>query len=232
MATFKLIPSDGACGSSNGGIFTVAPTTNLCSSGTPSAVTGTGPWFWTCQGANNGTNADCSAGFQTYLLGIHFSGTGQGRVDNLATSTFCNTDISTLINAGAGVTLSATADDYSLFGGWGGACTNSTGPCTFTMDGAKDVTATFTFDSGHAVLLGTSGYFAKILDAYGAAGSIDVIKAWGTTFAEDFTLSSGKAITLKGGFDSGYSDNSGYTLLQGILTIQSGSLAVENLVVR
>jgi len=55
---------DGVCGSSDGGIFTSAPTTNLCSSGTASGVSGTGPWTWTCTG-NSGINGSCSAQLQS-----------------------------------------------------------------------------------------------------------------------------------------------------------------------
>jgi hypothetical protein len=59
--TDTLSVVNGACGISNGGTFTSAPTTNLCTAGTPSAVSGTGPWSWICQGLNGGTDASCSA---------------------------------------------------------------------------------------------------------------------------------------------------------------------------
>jgi parallel beta-helix repeat protein len=52
---------NGACGSSNGGTFSSAPTTNLCSAGTASAVSGNGPWTWSCAGSNGGSTAQCSA---------------------------------------------------------------------------------------------------------------------------------------------------------------------------
>ena len=54
---------NGACGSSNGGNFYSVPTSNLCSSGSASAVTGSGPWSWSCISPNlsGGTNASCSA---------------------------------------------------------------------------------------------------------------------------------------------------------------------------
>ena len=52
---------NGACGSSSGADLTSAPTSNLCSAGTASAVTGSGPWNWTCMGINGGTNAQCMA---------------------------------------------------------------------------------------------------------------------------------------------------------------------------
>jgi parallel beta-helix repeat protein len=50
---------NGVCGSANGPGFTSAPTANLCSTGTASAVAGTGPW--TCAGANAGASASCEA---------------------------------------------------------------------------------------------------------------------------------------------------------------------------
>jgi len=56
---------NGACGSSNGTVFTAPPTNNLCSSGTASSVTGTGPWKWSCSGSNGGTTASCSTGTAT-----------------------------------------------------------------------------------------------------------------------------------------------------------------------
>ncbi|MGO9375682.1 MAG: carboxypeptidase regulatory-like domain-containing protein [Syntrophobacteraceae bacterium] len=52
---------NGTCGTANAKSFTTAPATNLCAKGTPSTVTGSGPWDWTCVGLNNGTTAHCSA---------------------------------------------------------------------------------------------------------------------------------------------------------------------------
>ena len=51
----------GVCGSSDGGTFTTAPAGDLCSSGTASAVTGSGPWNWSCAGWNGGSASLCSA---------------------------------------------------------------------------------------------------------------------------------------------------------------------------
>jgi hypothetical protein len=51
----------GACGSANGVSVTSAPTSNLCSAGTASAVSGSGPWAWTCAGSGGGSTASCSA---------------------------------------------------------------------------------------------------------------------------------------------------------------------------
>ena len=54
-------PVPGACGSANGVSVATAPSTNLCSEGTPSSVNGFGPWDWKCQGSPNTTAVSCSA---------------------------------------------------------------------------------------------------------------------------------------------------------------------------
>jgi hypothetical protein len=58
--TTAVCPIHGVCGTSNGGVFSVAPTSNLCSSGNPSVVSGSGPWTWYCTGTNGGGTAGCS----------------------------------------------------------------------------------------------------------------------------------------------------------------------------
>jgi hypothetical protein len=55
------MPIDGVCGTSHNGAFVTAPATGLCDSGTPSIVTGTTTWNWSCTGQNGGTTATCSA---------------------------------------------------------------------------------------------------------------------------------------------------------------------------
>lgn len=58
--TYSVI--NGSCGSANGISYVSKPTTNLCSTGTASAVSGSGPWTWTCAGSGTGhTDASCSA---------------------------------------------------------------------------------------------------------------------------------------------------------------------------
>jgi subtilisin family serine protease len=54
-------PVSGVCGDANNGFFSIAPTINLCSVGTASAVSGSVPWTWTCTGINGGAIANCLA---------------------------------------------------------------------------------------------------------------------------------------------------------------------------
>lgn len=52
---------DGTCGSSSGVAVLSRPTTELCSIGSASGVTGDGPWTWSCSGAYGGNSASCIA---------------------------------------------------------------------------------------------------------------------------------------------------------------------------
>src|SRR5271166_5615948 len=54
-------PVNGACGSANGVAASTAPASGLCTTGSASAVSGSGPWSWSCAGSNGGTTASCSA---------------------------------------------------------------------------------------------------------------------------------------------------------------------------
>jgi len=54
--------SNGVCGTANGEEHPSIPTTNLCSTGTASEVSGDGvPYTWSCTGINGGTTASCEA---------------------------------------------------------------------------------------------------------------------------------------------------------------------------
>ncbi len=57
-----LVRPRGVCGIANGTSSCTQPTTGLCdSSSTASTVAGSGPWIWTCAGANGGGSVSCSA---------------------------------------------------------------------------------------------------------------------------------------------------------------------------
>ncbi|MFW5885191.1 MAG: pilin [Patescibacteria group bacterium] len=59
---FTPPPTDGRCGSADGGSFTSQPSFDLCAAGARTEVTETSNgWSWSCQGENEGENAECSA---------------------------------------------------------------------------------------------------------------------------------------------------------------------------
>ena len=57
-----LSPLNGVCGTANNQSYYSVPTVNLCSAGTASAVSGSGPWTWVCIGSNGGSSSlTCTA---------------------------------------------------------------------------------------------------------------------------------------------------------------------------
>ncbi len=79
---------NGSCGSSSGGSFYTAPTTNLCSAGTPTLTpSGSGPWSWGCNGSSGGTNTSSNAcGASQEVNGSCGSASGSSFSSLLATS--------------------------------------------------------------------------------------------------------------------------------------------------
>jgi YVTN family beta-propeller protein len=67
-ATFAANVINGACGLANGQTLIATPTVNLCSVGTMSTLSGTGPWLWTCSGTNGGATASCMANIKTWTV--------------------------------------------------------------------------------------------------------------------------------------------------------------------
>ena len=102
LRIWSSAPVNGTCGSSNNWTFTTAPTANLCTTGTASAITGTGPWSWTCSGTNGGTAATCSASITTII-------SKPGDCDNSGTVTIA--EVQSAINMFLGLkTLEACVD--------------------------------------------------------------------------------------------------------------------------
>lgn len=60
-ASIATTPVNGVCGSSSGTASVSKPSGGLCSVGVASAVSGSGPWSWSCAGTEGGANASCSA---------------------------------------------------------------------------------------------------------------------------------------------------------------------------
>ncbi|MGE0108796.1 MAG: OmpA family protein [Bdellovibrionales bacterium] len=52
---------NGLCGFANGRAFMEMPEDGLCSMGTASAISGAGPWNWSCIGENGGMTVSCTA---------------------------------------------------------------------------------------------------------------------------------------------------------------------------
>ncbi|MDA8413814.1 MAG: choice-of-anchor D domain-containing protein [Desulfobacteraceae bacterium] len=130
-------PVNGACGSANGGSFITAPESDLCAAGTPTTVSGSGPWTWSCTGLYDGTTADCSANIQTYT--VSFVSGGNGSLSGTVSQT---------INAGAATSVvtavPSTGYHFVNWTGTGGFVTTTTNPLT-VANVAADLTITANF---------------------------------------------------------------------------------------
>ncbi|NVN92519.1 MAG: carboxypeptidase regulatory-like domain-containing protein [Desulfuromonadales bacterium] len=83
--------------------------------------------------------------------------------------------------------------------------------------------------SPNVQIVGSQQSYGLLHLACDAATSGAVIQAQGIIFVEDLVLDTSTDVTLEGGFDSGFSTQNAYTILQGILTVGQGSLVVDHL---
>jgi hypothetical protein len=81
-----------------------------------------------------------------YTLTVMKTGSGSGTISAGGLSCIGNTCSGTY-NADTQVTMSATPDANSTFGGWVGCDSSSGNQCAVTMNAAKNVTATFTLNA-------------------------------------------------------------------------------------
>jgi hypothetical protein len=79
-------------------------------------------------------------------LSVATAGSGSGTVTSDPAGIDCGADCSEGYEDGTSVTLTATPDGSSVFDGWSGDCTG-TGSCSVTMNGPRNVTATFSASS-------------------------------------------------------------------------------------
>lgn len=137
---------------------------------------------------------------QLYPLTINLIGNGTGKVDG--TDIDCGSTCAKNIPAGQIITLTARAEDGSIFTGWAGVCgANISADCVLTLNEAKEVTATFDLKSYPliTIITGTgSGTITKSPDS--------LTYTHGTTVTLTATAESGSNFTGWRGECSGTSD--------------------------
>jgi uncharacterized repeat protein (TIGR02543 family) len=139
---------------------------NTCSAsynyGTVVTLTATAATGWTFNGWTGGgcagtTSPTCQVTMDAaeavtaifaenrYNLTVATGGVGgaTGTITSGDSEINCGSTCSATYLYGTTVTLTATPGSNSLFTGWGGACTNTTGTCVVTMSAAETVTAKF-----------------------------------------------------------------------------------------
>jgi hypothetical protein len=74
--------------------------------------------------------------------------------------------------------------------------------------------------------------FNNIQDAYNNAQAGDIIQAKDLVSTETQTFVATKAVSLKGGYDSGFASNPGFTTINGNMTIIGGKVTIEKLIIK
>jgi hypothetical protein len=169
---------------------------------------------------------------QPLSVTVTISGTGRGSINSSpAKISITGGTGSAAFDNGSSVTLLATAGAGSVFSGWSGACTG-TGSCALTMDGSKAVTATFEA-LPYARISGIAPvYYPTLQDALDSAGAGDEVQARDLNFSENVLLDRPVPVSIQGGYQEGFGSLNGSTQIQGQLTVVSGSITVDRLVIR
>jgi len=170
-------------------------------------------------------------------LALGFSGTGSGSVTSNGVRHGAPTGFSTNVvstgqfDAGTNVSLHAEPSEYSLFTSWSGACGVSP-DCNLAMLENMAITATFEADTAHKTqIVNNLSHSPTLQEAYNSPAAGEV-KAWAIVFEENLICNLPKQVTLRGGFNQGYTFNDRYTTLDGYLQVVRGELTVEQVVIR
>jgi hypothetical protein len=184
---------------------------------------------------NPANNSAMTATTVNAVLSVEFSGNGSGTVTSTTPDAAinCNNGSSGGCSAdypvGMSVTLVATPDWRSLFGGWSGGVTSSANPVTFTMDGSKAVIATFNL--APLLQVGPAGY-PDLQAAYDAAASGAIIQMLSGADVGSLDAYRDVAVTLKGGYASGYMTNTGTTEVTAPLKVDKGRVVIDGIMIR
>jgi hypothetical protein len=235
--TSQFTPSLGTCPTTWPFTFTPGESCDLAGAFTPKSVGVKRLTFVINSSANNTPvfNLPMSGtGVTPYNLTINIS--GGGTVNNYTTVSPAFTPCSQpscTYHYGAGSVFDLGATPGESFTGWSGtgsasAC-SGTGHCQFTLNGNSTVTAPFT---PRVKIHGNATPYQWLKNAYDAASNNAQIDARNMTFSENLNINGGINVTLKGGLGADFNTVSGYSYLQGILTLGTGSLTVENLCIK
>jgi hypothetical protein len=91
--------------------------------------------------------------------------------------------------------------------------------------------ATATFSLIARTRVGTIPY-GTLASAYAAVPGGGLLEAQALTFIENLVLNRSVAFTLKGGYAADYLSRPGLTSLDGVLTIGSGAVTVDGLIIK
>lgn len=172
------------------------------------------------------------SGLTTAKLTVTLAGTGGGMVTSNPAGIFLISGSQSEVFASSPIVLTPAPDIASTFDGWSGDCTSLAGDCSILMDSAKNVIATFTAAPKAKVLAkGFTSLQAAYDDSLTTNNSI--IKLLEGSLAGTFsTGTKGITVTIEGGYNATYTTNTSETTIQGPVTLQSGTVRMEGIIIK
>lgn len=173
-----------------------------------------------------------------FVIDVNVSGTGTGTVTSSSATVgvpadiVCTTGVcSAEYPNGSTVNLIATPSIYTVFSGWSGVCTTTSNSCIVTMNSDKTLNATFM--PAPKVKVGSKP-FSAVQAAYSDAETLNnaVIKMLEGTLTGSFTSNRNILVTLEGGYNAVYGAISGQTAIQGAITLGSGAVRMNGIVIK
>jgi hypothetical protein len=168
----------------------------------------------------------------SYSLNLNFAGSGSGNVNGNMSCVNGESCTPIMFMENSSISLIATPDSLSAFGGWSQNCMSIDNICNTVID--KDTTVTVTFNKADKARIGNIGY-QSLANAYAAITSYGAatIKLIMTDFEESLTVDDGKDIKLIGGFNADYkTKNNMPSRLKTPLIVTKGCLRVDGIVVK
>lgn len=158
------------------------------------------------------------------------SGTGSGTITSTPGGISCGSSCNAQFNPGSTVTLIPAPVTGSSFSGWSGACTNLSGNCILQMDSGKQTTAAFTVQDNARTGSQSYGTLGNVVAAVTSGGEIQVRNI---IFLEDLIINRAVSFTFKGGYDSDFNSRTGYTTIDGTLTLQgTGTVTLDRVLLQ
>ncbi len=179
---------------------------------------------------------------QIYPVQIVSSGTGSGTFtwssSNSPISGSCGTNCKTF-DSGANVSITATANPGSTFGGWNSTFCSSIGGtngeiCNVNaLSVSKTIMPTFSGQSSTDVRIVDAGgnfmaFYTDISSAVAAANATEKVQLTTSAAAQNVVINKGVAITLQGGFASGFASGGSMTDITS-LTVSSGTVTIDGI---
>lgn len=189
---------------------------------------------WTRFRSQPGAAVAYGVGLFTYKLTLSFTGNGAGSIVSTTPTFSCNTGGSQLFLDITQLTMAANPGQYSLPGVWSGCDSLAGTVCNLDLNGDRTVGVSFTRDTAYTARIdgATPVYYPTLGQAYSAATAVgNVIEVWGIDLPESLVCGADTTVTIRGGYDQPYQNQSAVTGIQG-LTIGKGTVTVDGIVVK